>query len=286
MLEFCEVSKTFKSDLFKTPFKALDKVSFSLPAGKTIGFLGANGAGKTTSLKLAMDFIRPDSGKINFSEKLGHSRSEVFSKIGFLPERPFFYPHLTGTEFCLYMGKLSGLNRKEIKQNFNYWAPRFKIDFALERQIRTYSKGMLQRIGFLVTLLHNPELIILDEPLSGVDPIGRKELKDVMSEINKEGKTLFFSSHIVSDMQEVCSHVVCLREGKMIFEGEINDLVSQNSSLNVTISYYEANQLAKIQVKQENINEVISQLISSGKTINEVVMDRPTLEEIFYEEKA
>jgi len=173
MLEFIEITKTFSSDLLKKPFKAVDNLSFKIESGKTIGFLGANGAGKTTSIKMAMDFIRPTSGQIVYHEALGKNRSQVFSNIGYLPERPFFYPHLTGRDFCCYMGKLVGLSDSVIKDRIQFWGPKFKIDFALDREIKTYSKGMLQRTGFLSTLLHDPKLIVLDEPLAGVDPIGQ-----------------------------------------------------------------------------------------------------------------
>ncbi len=166
MIEFNEITKIFKSDLLTQPFTALKDVSFKVADEKIVGFLGANGAGKTTSLKIAMDFIRPTSGTVTFSENLGSHKREILKNIGFLPERPYFYPHLKGREFCHFMGSLSGLSKNEINKQIEIWAPRFKIDFALDRETRTYSKGMLQRIGFLVTLLHDPKMVILDEPLS------------------------------------------------------------------------------------------------------------------------
>ena len=121
MLEFNDVSKIFKSDLLKKPFVALDKVNFTIPEGEIVGFLGANGAGKTTSIKIAMDFIRPTSGNVIFSEALGGSRKEAFKTMGYLPERPFFYPHLTGREFCKYLGEISDLRNSKIKEQIQYW---------------------------------------------------------------------------------------------------------------------------------------------------------------------
>ena len=163
MLKFHNITKTFNSELFSQPFTALSDVSFEVESGKVVGFLGANGAGKTTSLKIAMDFIRPTSGHVEFDKSLGKNKTDILSQIGFLPERPFFYPHLKGRDFCFFMGKLLNLSNKEISEKIKYWAPRFKIEFALDREINTYSKGMLQRIGFLVTLIHDPAFIILDE---------------------------------------------------------------------------------------------------------------------------
>ena len=119
MLEFCEISKTFKSDLLKKPFEALKNVNFVVPEGKIIGFLGANGAGKTTSIKIGMDFIRPSSGEVKFGKSLGGSKKKALKYIGYLPERPFFYPHLTGREFCYYMGKLTDLKKMRIKEQIN-----------------------------------------------------------------------------------------------------------------------------------------------------------------------
>lgn len=285
MLEFREVTKIFKSDLLKKPFTALENVSFSVPEGQIIGFLGANGAGKTTSIKIAMDFIRPTSGTVLFSGPMGESRKEAFKHLGYLPERPFFYPHLTGREFCTYMGSLSDMRSSKIKDQITFWAPRFKIDFALDREIKTYSKGMLQRIGFLATLLHDPKLIILDEPLSGVDPIGRKELKDIMVEVNKEGKTIFFSSHIVSDMEEICMEVICLREGKMVFAGNVDKLISENIKPIFNISFLKNGEIQNTDVDSKDKTEFLSNLLASGSDIIKVEQEKPSLEEIFYKVK-
>ena len=285
MLEFCEITKIFKSDLLKKPFTALENVNFSIPEGEIIGFLGANGAGKTTSIKIAMDFIRPTSGEIKFSNSIGGNRGEAFKYLGYLPERPFFYPHLTGREFCTYMGSLSGMNPKAIKEQISYWAPRFKIEFALDREIKTYSKGMLQRIGFLATLIHDPKLIILDEPLSGVDPIGRKELKDIMLEVNKKGKTVFFSSHIVSDMEEICNEVICLRDGKMVFSGNVDKLISDNIKPLFQISSKLDDEIIIKEVNASNKNIYLKELLESGADILKVQQEKPSLEEIFYRVK-
>jgi len=285
MIEFCEISKTFKSDLLKKPFEALINVSFNIPEGKIIGFLGANGAGKTTSIKIAMDFIRPTSGVIKYGKALGGSKKEAFRYIGYLPERPFFYPHLTGREFCEYMGALTELKRSRINEQITKWGPRFKIDFALDREIRTYSKGMLQRVGFLATLLHDPKLIILDEPIAGVDPIGRKELKDIMVEINKEGTTVFFSSHIISDVEEICDSVIFLKSGELVFNGSVDQLIKDNIKPQVHIRYRENNDFLSMEVKDENKNAEIKKLIEKNVEIISIAPEKPTLEEIFYKVK-
>lgn len=285
MLKFNKVSKTFKTDLLKKNVHALKELSFEIPEGKIIGFLGANGAGKTTSIKIAMDFIRPSGGSIKFSENLGSSRSEIFSNIGYLPERPFFYPHLTGREFCHYMGKLVDLKKEQICDQIKKWSPRFNIEFALDREIRTYSKGMLQRIGFLATLLHNPKLIILDEPLSGLDPIGRKELKDVITEVNKSGTTIFFSSHIVSDVEEICDSVIFIKSGELLYQGSVDKLIRENTKAESTIKY-ETNSVVETLITAEvNVNQTLQEIIENKGKIISIEPQKVSLEEIFYSVK-
>jgi ABC-2 type transport system ATP-binding protein len=298
MLNFKNITKTFKSDLMTQPFVALKNVSFEVPSGSMVGFLGANGAGKTTSLKIIMDFIRADSGEVEFSKDLGVTRNEILKKIGFLPERPYFYPNLTGSEFLQFMGSLSEVSLVDIKERTKKWAPRFKIDHALNRPIRTYSKGMLQRIGFLSTILHGPEFIILDEPLSGLDPIGRKELKDVIVEVHREGKTIFFSSHIVPDIEEICDRVIFLKDGELVYDGAVESLIKPKSMGEYVVKFKDKKdftssipgltvkkfpgELSVIQVRENEKATLLAELLKENKDIVGIDLVRPTLEEIFY----
>lgn len=286
MLKFINVTKIFNSDLFSKEFVAVNNLSFDIKEGTVTGFLGANGAGKTTSMKMLMDFIRPSSGSIEFAESMGSLKHEILNNIGFLPERPYFYPHLTGKDFCLYMGKLSGLNKLEIEKQIEKWAPVFKIGFALNRKLKNYSKGMLQRIGFLVTLLHDPKLIILDEPLSGLDPVGRKELKDVIRQVQKDGKTVFFSSHIISDVEEVCSEVIFIKDGSLLYEGSVENIVAKNTSGKFKIIYKERDELLTVNVEDSNKEDFLREVLSRNGKIISIDQDKLSLEEIIYDVKS
>jgi ABC-2 type transport system ATP-binding protein len=301
MLQLKNITKIFKGDLFAQPFVALNDVSFTVPDGSMVGFLGANGAGKTTSLKILMDFIRPSSGEVIYESSLGKSRDEVFRNIGFLPERPYFYQNLTGEEFLTFMGKISELKSSEIKHQISIWAPRFRIDHALKRELETYSKGMLQRIGFLAAILHQPKLIILDEPLSGLDPIGRKEMKDVIVEVHKLGKTVFFSSHIVPDIEEICDRVIFLKEGKLVYDGSVDKLLQtgnkQEFAVKVRINQdvkfqapvkhtlHLADQLAVLTVDSQFKDQILEEILSHKLNLVGLEPLRASLEEIFYKTK-
>ncbi len=263
-----------------------------------VGFLGANGAGKTTSLKIALDFIRPTSGRVVYGPQLGGSAANAFKNIGFLPERPYYYPHLKGREFIQFMGELSGMRRKTINEKITPQAKRFRLDHALDRELKTYSKGMLQRIGFLVTVLHEPKLIILDEPLSGLDPVGRKEMKDIMVEIHKEGRTVFFSSHIVSDVEEVCDRVIFLRHGKLIYDGPVLPLLQDNAkqvwkfTLPSGAVFEGINYLSKTAlgsglesyvVETHLKDQFVQEIVKRNISLIGLEQQKPHLEEIFYQ---
>lgn len=281
MLECNNISKSFKKDFWSREFIALNDISFSLKEGRVVGFLGANGAGKTTLIKIILGFIKPDSGDVKILSE-SWCDNKVRSLIGYMPERPYYYQNLTGYEFLKYCGELQNLSKNKIKNNIERWASKLEIKFALDRKIKGYSKGMLQRLGFVSVLLHNPKLIILDEPLSGLDPIGRKEFKDVIKEVNDEGVSVFFSSHIVNDVEEVCDDVLVLENGGIIYNGPIKDLVTKNTSNEFEVIYMDNDVINTVTLNEENKDSEILKLLHEGHSLSKVVRKSPSLEEIVY----
>ncbi|MDD0854605.1 ABC transporter ATP-binding protein [Halobacteriovorax sp. GB3] len=285
MIHFNEVLKTFKSDFWSKEKVVLDKVSFEIPQGKVIGFLGANGAGKTTSIKILMDFIKPKSGTVVFSKELGNNDLEIKKNIGYLPEHPYFYPYLTGREFAKYLLELNGLKIGDYNDQLIRWTKKLLIDHALDQKIRSYSKGMLQRLGFVVAILHSPKFLVLDEPLSGVDPIGRSVMKDAIRELNAKGMTIFFSSHIVSDLEEVCSDVIFLERGKVLFNGSKDELLKKDTDLQYSVILREKDKLIEKVFNEEDKNIFLKEAIKNNKAIERVEAIVPTLEEVVYKLK-
>tara|TARA_R110000868_G_scaffold55424_8_gene172365 strand:+ start:29523 stop:30437 length:915 start_codon:yes stop_codon:yes gene_type:complete len=298
MIELIDVHKTFKKDIFASSFQVLRRVSFSVKDGELCGFLGANGAGKTTSIKIILDFIKADSGEVRYSRSYGSNYKDFIKNLGYLPERPYFHANLTGQEFVEYMAKLHDMNRVDYKKQIKFWSERLGIAHALDRKLHNYSKGMLQRIGFVACLVHNPHFLILDEPVSGLDPLGRKEIKDVMVELNREGKTIFFSSHIVSDIEEICSSLIVLDKGSLIYEGKVTELLESRSSGQCEVTFKAqdlkpfdkygeivrlTDNYSKIKIMKDSRDQLISDLGANGAQLIRFVELNPTLEEIVYQ---
>ncbi|AUN96641.1 ABC transporter ATP-binding protein [Bacteriovorax stolpii] len=282
MIEFVNITKKFQNHFWEKPFLAVDNVSFSISKGDLVGFLGANGAGKTTLIKILMDFSRPTSGIVKFDQSFGNESIQIRSKIGYLPERAYLYQHLTGREFLNYVGSLNDISRKELRNLIEKWAEKIQIQHALDRQVRGYSKGMQQRLGFISALIHNPSFLVLDEPLSGLDPVGRKEFKQILKELNEEGVTIFFSSHIVSDVEEICNKVVFIEKGKLIYTGGVDQLIHQNSKDGYSLKYYEDDQVKTLNFSEKEKFNVMKDLLKRDVNIIALDKEKMSLEEIIY----
>lgn len=283
MIIIDSLTKIYDTDLFKKKHIALNNTSFTIKPGTITGFLGPNGAGKTTTIKIVLDFIRSTSGDVRYSDLLGGDLHNALKNIGYAPERPYFYPHLYGKEFIFYLGKLCGLKNERIQEQINYWAPRLKIDHALNRKLSAYSKGMLQRIGFLSAIIHSPKLLILDEPASGLDPLGRKELKDVIKEVHSKGTSVFFSTHIVSDVEEICENLVFIKDGKCVYEGPIEELITKYALKQYQVNYYENKKLESKTIDSDGLQLFLKTLLDQQRVIHSVEPHRMTLEEIIYQ---
>jgi len=209
------------------PKLVLKGINFSIPKGSLTGFIGVNGAGKTTTIKSLLNFIHPKSGTIKFFGETGLSKISR-QRLGFMPERPYFYDFLTGKEFLALHWKLHGLSTDQL---FEYRCDEVLKQVDLERgknlRLRQFSKGMLQRIGIAQSIIHKPELLILDEPMSGLDPDGRFLIKSIIRKLHNSGTTIFFSSHLLQDMEELCTRLVIIEQGEIIYEGSLNDLGAQ-----------------------------------------------------------
>lgn len=285
MIEFVNISKKFQNNFWEKNILALDGVSFQIHQGDLVGFLGANGAGKTTLIKILMDFSRQSSGELKFDPILGSNLLEVKSNIGYLPERAYLYQHLTGREFLEYTGTINSIPRSQLNLLIKKWAEKIMIEYALDRQIKGYSKGMQQRLGFISALIHSPKFLVLDEPLSGLDPIGRRDFKNILKELNEDGTTIFFSSHIVSDVEEVCNKVIFIEKGKLLYDGDIDSLILKHSSDQYRLKFLRDTVIEIINFSEKDKNYIIGQLLKENVNILELEKDKPTLEEIIYKIK-
>jgi ABC-2 type transport system ATP-binding protein len=219
------LAKTFRLGFWRKRIEAVRDVSFEVKRGEVFGFLGPNGAGKTTSLKMLMGLIFPSGGR---AEVLGRSvpTLEAKRRLGYLPETPYFYDYLTPEEFLDFAGSLSDVRRAERRARANKLIARVGLDHARGRPLRKFSKGMLQRVGIAQALMGDPELVVLDEPMTGLDPLGRKEIRDLILELKHEGRTVFYSTHILPDVEMTCDRVAMVFGGNTRSVGPLNELLS------------------------------------------------------------
>lgn len=220
-----QLRKTFVKPFTGKKVEAVRGVSFEVRRGDIFGFLGPNGAGKTTTIKMLTGLIFPTGGKASILGQPVPS-PDAMGNVGFLPENPYIYPYLTPREFVSLCGRLNGMRGKRLATEVERVIERVGIAYAIDRRVGALSKGMLQRTGLAGALVHSPELLILDEPMSGLDPVGRKEVRDLIVDEARAGRTVFFSSHILSDVEMLCDHVCILRKGEVVAGGAIKDLLS------------------------------------------------------------
>jgi ABC-2 type transport system ATP-binding protein len=233
IVEINSLTKDYEVGFFrKRKVRALDGLSLSVNANEIFGFLGANGAGKTTTLKLLMRLIFPSSGTARI---LGHDIDDVgmHQRIGYVPENPYFYDYLTARELLEYCGQIFGQDASERKKRAATLLSRVRLDEKKwDTQLRKFSKGMLQRVALAQSLINDPEVVFLDEPMSGLDPVGRREVRDLIAELRDEGKTVFMCSHILSDIEVLCDRVAILKRGQLAQVGYLDELRRTNEGPN------------------------------------------------------
>ncbi|HET7343683.1 MAG TPA: ABC transporter ATP-binding protein [Methylomirabilota bacterium] len=239
-IEIVDLTKDYPTGfLHLRRVRALDGLSLTVESGEIFGFLGGNGAGKTTAIKILMRLMAPTSGAARI---LGHDVADVavHARIGYLPEQPYFYDYLTARELLEYCAELFGYRPATRRERAAELLRRVQLDEAAwDRQLRKFSKGMLQRVGMAQALVNDPELVVLDEPMSGLDPIGRRQVRDLIAGLRAAGVTVFFSSHIIADIEVLCDRVAILRRGRLAHLGRLDDLrqrVDSAGRLEVTVT--------------------------------------------------
>ncbi len=229
VLAVSNLKKTFRKPFSGKKVEAVRGVSFEVSSGEVFGFVGPNGAGKTTCIKMLTGLIFPTGGSATLLGERVPS-PHAMARVGFLPENPYVYPYLSPREFVSLCGRLSGMSGKALAERVERAIARVGMSEAIDRPVRALSKGMGQRVGLAAALVHDPELLILDEPMSGLDPVGRKDVRDLILEERTRGKTVFFSTHILNDVETLCDRVCILRKGSVVVSGKLQDLLKSESA--------------------------------------------------------
>lgn len=253
------LNKTYKMGFWGKKVKVLDGVSFSVEKGSTFGLLGPNGAGKTTTLKMLVGLTKPTKGKVSV---LGKSPFEVknHKKIGYLPESPYIYTYLTGMEFLNLCGNIHGISGKTLNTRIYELLDLVSLDKnSANKQLKTYSKGMLQRIGIAQSLVNDPEVIFFDEPMSGLDPLGRHDVKEIIKFLKSSNKTIFFNTHILSDVQELCDKIAIMVKGKIVKYGKVDELTKPIDNI------YKVSILGLNNVGRTNVKRVCLKLLKGNE---------------------
>jgi ABC-2 type transport system ATP-binding protein len=226
IVEIENLTKDFSVGFWKKrPFRALDNLSLQVNEGEIFGFLGPNGAGKSTTLKILMHLLHPTSGEARILGKPVDTVS-MHQTIGYLPENPYFYDYLTPAELLTYMGKLFGLRQPALARKVDALLDKVGLTHARSIQLRKFSKGMVQRIGIAQAVINDPEIVFLDEPMSGLDPLGRKEVREIITSLKERSVTVFFSSHILPDVEAICDRVAILNRGKLQEIGALEEILN------------------------------------------------------------
>ncbi|MGK5084956.1 ABC transporter ATP-binding protein [Bdellovibrionota bacterium FG-1] len=227
VVEISNVDRVFRSGFWLRRTQVLHQVSLAVPQQSVFGLVGANGAGKTTLIQLIVGIRKPTRGSVLIGG-LPAWTLQARARVGYLPERPYFYDHLRGEDFLRFFGALSGLTRAQVRDRIPQVLAAVGMTEARKIELKKYSKGMLQRIGIAQAILHDPALLVLDEPMSGLDPVGRKEIRELIIALAAQGRTVFFSSHVISDVEAICDRVALIRKGQVVRTGPVQALLPEH----------------------------------------------------------
>lgn len=273
-VEIKDLVKDFKTSFRKQMLRAVDGVSIRIMPGEVYGLIGPNGSGKSTTMKALLGLVAPTAGNCAI---FGKDSLKVDSRrdVGFLPENPYFYKHLSGAETLRFYGKLCGLKGNLLENRVTELLALVDLEGARNRRLGGYSKGMLQRIGLAQALVQEPRLVILDEPTAGVDPVGSRQIRDLILKLRERGITVFLCSHLLEQVQEVCDHVGIIFKGKMVKEGRLDDLIAIEDQTEIVLQDASPELIAQITALVAESNG--ASLVRSGKP-------RTTLERLFLRE--
>lgn len=267
IIEISELSKVFKVGFWGRKVNAVQGLNLEVRSNEIFGFLGPNGAGKTTTIKMILNLIYQTKGEIKI---FGKPNTDVGlrKRIGFLPENPYFYDYLKAREFLNFYGQLMDLSRSERNAKTGELLKMVGLENVDNIQLRRFSKGMVQRLGLAQALINDPDLVILDEPMSGLDPVGRKEMRDIILDMKRQGKTVFFSTHILPDVEMVCDRVAIIHDGKMRAIGALSDILGPTvKNVDVTVGGID---------DESRLSEFAERIIRSGNIVH-LSLERPEL---------
>lgn len=299
MIEIENLFKTYRTGFFRRERPALKGISVSVPDGSVFGFIGPNGSGKSTTIKILTGLLNSDSGKVEIAGKnprLPSSRK----LLGYCPEQPYFYDYLTGRELLAFYGKLVGLAGAELSSRISWALETVHANKDwIDRRLRTYSKGMMQRVGLAQSILSKPKLLILDEPMSGLDPMGRRDVREAILSLHADGVTIFYSSHLLSDVESISDRIAMIVGGKIVREGSIQEItedVSAEFRVWTSRAILQADLPEGVRASGEprewiceseaRLNEMLQFCLSNGISIERVEHSRPSLEDVLAEEIA
>jgi ABC-2 type transport system ATP-binding protein len=298
IIEIAGLRKTYRVGFFMRPVEAVKGVSFTVNEGEIVGLIGPNGSGKTSTIKVLLGLCAPSAGSAKMFGLDARDR-RARENVGFLPENPYVYPYLTPREFIDLCARLSSVDSAKRAKRVEEVMARTGIAWAADRRVGSLSKGMLQRTGLAAALVADPQLLVLDEPMSGLDPLGRREVRDLIFEERRLGRTVLFSSHVLGDVEALCDRVIILRKGEVLVAGVINELVRRSAKLTELTLRAATDETRKaiagsaqilravgdelvLEVEgDETLHAVIERAMATGARIASAVPKKDTLEDLF-----